>query len=251
MPDPTDVLCERCGYVLTGLPEAGRCPECGTPVADSIGTARLPPPWETPDPVTGPSPARRFWATTARVILRPRDFYRTFAVRRETPAARRFARLHWWLSGGLLGLTCAVHSDWYAFRVMSWSPPPFPGGEAAVVAALFAFYTLLIYGVLDLVTRLAGKLTTWEGTYRGLRLPYPTVLRGLYYHAAHYLPVAAVALAVVGGYQLLLLADPGLTMSAAVTIGYLYVLAGLVVASAVYLFQTYWIGMRNMMYANR
>ena len=32
---------------------------------------------------------------------------------------------------------------------------------------------------------------------------------------------------------------------------YLYVLAGEVVVTAIYLFQTYWIGMRNMMYANR
>jgi hypothetical protein len=32
---------------------------------------------------------------------------------------------------------------------------------------------------------------------------------------------------------------------------YLYVLCGLVIVSAIYLFDTYWIGMRNLMYANR
>jgi hypothetical protein len=32
---------------------------------------------------------------------------------------------------------------------------------------------------------------------------------------------------------------------------YLYVLCGEVVLGAFYLFKTYWIGMRNIMYANR
>jgi len=31
-----DCLCKRCAYNLRGLPESGRCPECGTPVAMSI-----------------------------------------------------------------------------------------------------------------------------------------------------------------------------------------------------------------------
>ena len=32
---------------------------------------------------------------------------------------------------------------------------------------------------------------------------------------------------------------------------YLYILSGLVVVSAIYLFRTYWIAMKNIMYANR
>ena len=28
----SDVVCRRCGYNLRGLREAGRCPECGTPI---------------------------------------------------------------------------------------------------------------------------------------------------------------------------------------------------------------------------
>jgi hypothetical protein len=55
---------------------------------------------------------------------------------------------------------------------------------------------------------------------------------------------------VVEGYQLLLLIA-GKALSFNSPMIYLYVLAGLVVLSAIYLFQTYWIGMRNMMYANR
>ncbi len=32
----TDVPCVQCGYNLRGLPEGGRCPECGTPIARSL-----------------------------------------------------------------------------------------------------------------------------------------------------------------------------------------------------------------------
>ena len=75
----------------------------------------------------------------------------------------------------------------------------------------------------------------------------PVVLRGLHYHAAHYLPVALVALVTVAGYQVLDLSRLGPNAP----VRYLYVLCGEVVAGAGYLFHTYWIAMRNMMYANK
>jgi hypothetical protein len=98
------------------------------------------------------------------------------------------------------------------------------------------------------VTWLAARLTTWEATYRGIRLPVAVVLRGMYYHTAHYVPVAVVAFATVSGYWLLNRARV-LDLTTAST--YLYVLCAQVIACAAYLFHTYWIGMRNMMYANR
>ena len=46
VPAETDLLCERCGYVLNGLPADGRCPECGTPLDESVNYRRHPPAWE-------------------------------------------------------------------------------------------------------------------------------------------------------------------------------------------------------------
>ena len=40
------MLCERCGYVVEGLPEDGPCPECGRPIADSLPERRTGTPWQ-------------------------------------------------------------------------------------------------------------------------------------------------------------------------------------------------------------
>jgi hypothetical protein len=47
-PEPHDPWCDDCGYILTGIDPAGRCPECGRHIADSLGAgSRLPTPWES------------------------------------------------------------------------------------------------------------------------------------------------------------------------------------------------------------
>lgn len=41
-----ELLCEHCGYVLDGLSESSKCPECGTPVASSLPSAREGSAWQ-------------------------------------------------------------------------------------------------------------------------------------------------------------------------------------------------------------
>ncbi len=112
---------------------------------------------------------------------------------------------------------------------------------------MWVFLTLATYGFLLGTIRLAAWLTHWEASYRGYRLPLSVVRRGLDYHTAHYLPVALLTAATVLGHDLLLrrqvisiLSDPA----------YLYTLRHEVILAAFYLFETYWVGMRNMLYAN-
>ena len=73
-------------------------------------------------------------------------------------------------------------------------------------------------------------------------------MRSMYYHAAHYLPVGIVAAGTVVAAHFLL--NPA-TLSEALLKRYLYVICAEIILAAVYLFQTYWIAMRKLMYANR
>jgi hypothetical protein len=246
VPELSEILCSQCGYVLNGLPEGGNCPECGRPIADSIGVERIPPVWES---ASSGHRVQGFVKTTIEVIRRPKHFYRTFTVRGPLADSRRFARIHWWIAAVLFGLAGATHGVWYNYFVAN-AITNFPGGRWAMFASLVLGLTIASYLFLDGITRLAARLTTLEATYRGFRLPYDIVLRGMYYHAAHYLPVAISAAVVVIGFQCLPAPGTG-GMPFNTPMIYLWVLAGQVVVSALYLFQTYWIGMRNMMFANR
>jgi hypothetical protein len=234
IPAETDLLCENCGYVLSGLPTGAdaRCPECGKPVSESDPTHRAPAAWE----------ARRSFstlmATSVHVLFRPTHFYRTLATRGPTGAARKFAAVQWWIAA----LLFAVAADTHLRTFLAARKLRFPYNLLEV-----ATFTVFAYVFLALTTRLAGWLTHWEATYRGYRLPRAVVERGMYYHAVHYLPVALLTALTVVGYAA---AFSRGVVGVASTVTYLYALSGEVVLAAFYLFWTYWIGMKNMMYAN-
>ena len=239
IPAETDVLCEHCGYVLNGLPPGSNCPECGRPAADSDPALRTPTAWEKsagdkPSAASGGA----FVTTTAAVLFRPTRFYRTLATRTDTPLSAVFAQIHWAAAALLLGLAAYAHAQWFVFGDPGSPLHPLKWAALSVGAYLFVLLT----------TRLAARLTHWEASYRSIRLTLPVVRRGLQYHAVHYLPVAAAAALTVVGYGWLVrhrVIDP-----VATTPTYLYVLSAEVVIAAIYLFKTYWIAMRNMMYAN-
>jgi hypothetical protein len=240
IPEDTDLLCEGCGYVLNGLPADSKCPECGKPAAESAPLHRQLPSWEKPAEA---SRLKRFLQTTGAVLFRPTEFYRTLVTRQPRLSSQRFAAIHWGVVSLLFAIAAYVHFKWYL--MMGNLPPALLAFDHAVPAVV------LLWGITGLLlivtTRLAAKLTSWEAGYRGLRLPMAVVLRGLDYHAAHYLPVAIAGAGTVIGYRILL--DRHLVSGYSGPF-YLYVLCGEVLVAAAYLFWTYWIGMKNMMYAN-
>jgi hypothetical protein len=237
VPAETDLLCESCGYTLNGLPDDANCPECGRPLRDSAMSKRQVPAWER----DGGRGVWNFLATTADVTFRPTHFYQTLATRREIAPARQFANIHWIITSLLFGAAAYGHLAWYVGIGGSWA------GISRVHWTFAAILVLITFVTLRIVTYIAARLTNWEASYRGLRLPLNVVLRGMYYHAAHYLPVALGAAITVCGYQFLY--RRGLVPIDSITT-YLYVLCAEVIVFAAFLFHTYWIGMRNMMYAN-
>jgi hypothetical protein len=243
LPADTDLLCESCGYTLNGLPEGGLCPECGASILESTsGSPRTPPAWERR--LDGRSRFGAFIETSREVLFHPGRFYRHTTTRSETHLSRIFARWHYLITSILLAIATTAHLIWYA----SFAMPLQRSTMQWVLMFMMPVTAGTIFVVMSLVTRLASFLTSIEAKYWGYRLPTAVVRRGLDYHAVHYLPVALTGVVVVMGYRVLL----GIgVVDETSTVTYLYVLSGLVIASAGYLFFTYVIAMKRMMFANR
>ncbi len=87
--EPRKVLCEACGYALTGLTVDRNCPECGRPIADSMPANRRPTPLAAARGIVA-RPAG-YIHTLLRSLLRL-SFFKHVAVHGdEYTAARRFA----------------------------------------------------------------------------------------------------------------------------------------------------------------
>lgn len=238
IPAETDVLCERCGYVLNGLPPGANCPECGHSTAESAPELRQPSAWEQAQGLGGR--VKAFFRTTADAIFRTKPFFRHLSVSPHQ-SSRVFAHFHWFFTSALFGAAMWMHLGWF------WPIPdivPAWAWRLGIIPLVGA-----AYGATIALNWLAARLTAWEAAYRGIRLPLPVVRRGLDYHAAHYWPLALVLPATVLAYQIAARQWP--YAAGRYADKYLYVLCGEVILGAGYLFQSYWAAMRNLMYANR
>jgi hypothetical protein len=101
------LLCESCGYPLTGLPVEGRCPECGEPVADSLPQRRVGSPWQQR---TG---FAAWWRTGRESLLRPADLFACILIERRS-------------SGRLLYLNITTGASAIAVSILMSSAIRFP-----------------------------------------------------------------------------------------------------------------------------
>lgn len=241
--DDAAVVCEGCGYRLDGLPSSANCPECGFSVAAStIDSPRAATAWEAK------GRAASFIRTTARVVCSPTAFYRTLKARPdagEVAAARRFRTFHLAVASGLFAAGLITHYlvtsptarwIWYGQRMPDW-----------LLVVPWAVVALLTFCAALTTAAMAARLTAWEAGWRGMRLPIAVARRCLCYHAAHATLAALIFAVIAVGYKLLWTFD---LVGYASFVPYIAALSACAIGGAVYLFWTYWVGMRNMQYAN-
>lgn len=225
-------LCETCGYILAGLDVAHNCPECGRPIAQSQPCNRRSPRWEE---TRSDLFSSLFWSTTAEILFHPARFFRALTTRQTSPRSRRFAHGHWIVSSLLLTLAAdfhlaSIYRSTYPLLLIAW-------------ALLLSFVAVL--PVITVFNWLVAKFTAFEADWRGLRMPREAITKALNYHAATYLLVSLLAVLTTGTYAAVAIHQP--LISDAI---YLEILTVQIILSAIYLFWTYWIAMRNIMYAN-
>lgn len=143
------LLCERCGYVLEGLDQAGNCPECGTPIAESLPqVARPGTPWQR-----RPSFAA-FLATGRAMLFHPGAAFTR--VRIDAKCSGSFERWFNLATAALLAIPAAtIYLAWAFFN-------PVRGRETFLIEAGIAA-SIVLGGMLTLMLLLT-TLTAIERT---------------------------------------------------------------------------------------
>jgi hypothetical protein len=87
-PEPHDPWCDQCGYNLVAADTQGRCPECGRPVLDSIGShTRQPTAWEVRPSLLN---YRAILGQLRQLITRPRTLFFSMPTLTGHAAAQRW-----------------------------------------------------------------------------------------------------------------------------------------------------------------
>jgi len=147
-PMPRQPRCDACGYDLTLMPMESRCPECGEPIAASLGPdARPGMPW-----VGRRGSAVGAWCRTiSMAIHQPTVLGRTLQLQSPGTAHRRFLLLHM----PIIFLVGAVSPPTVYFMTEGHSP--FPDNANLVLIGSPVFGTLCMVGTLILSLATASR----------------------------------------------------------------------------------------------
>lgn len=149
---PVRPRCLACGYVLTGLPRDGDCPECGLTIADSLNENRTTSAWAAARKLSDQPSG---WLRTSLAVFRDPNFFRRLDVTGGTSKAIDFAGLSSafpaavFAAGGILAgifVTDSPHAAiWLRITLATF-----------LGLAAFCAVRLVFFGVLSLIGLLVG-----------------------------------------------------------------------------------------------
>lgn len=151
------LLCEKCGYVLEGLDQAGNCPECGKPIVESLPERRVGTPWQQ-KPGVGSLVAT--WWMTLRHPLRTLDVMRVGARRNNRWQAR-------WAIGAAAGFGAigfVISSLLYASDPLGVEVHP------VILILTIPIWMILPFALLTLLTWVETRGLVIIARTRGLRI---------------------------------------------------------------------------------
>lgn len=147
LPEPHDPWCDDCGYSLTGIDHAGRCPECGRLISDSLGPqSRSATAWEARPRICGLRViGAQIWAT----VLRPRSLFFSMPTQTGQGAAQK-----WLLAtvGVLFVLALPIVPAIYVTLEAEWN-------FAAVAGSLAMGLAWAVFGMMMVGVETAGIAT--------------------------------------------------------------------------------------------
>lgn len=121
-----ELICERCGYVIEGLPREGSCPECGRPIASSHPDHRVGSPWQR-----GPG-VRSLVTSAAGVLRRPRQSWENVSVDLPTASAVLWAQ-------------CALAAIIFPGVAFVWSAMHHLAAVGPAILVSFAWFLCLVF----------------------------------------------------------------------------------------------------------
>lgn len=153
--DEFTLLCERCGYVVEGLPAESACPECGKPIVESLPERRVGTPWQQARSVIN---LARNWKMS---LFHP---VRTLDMLAESPVAD--TRLRRWTT---LAAALLLSISWWqygAISVVRESPL-----SLLVLVALVLICTMVVWPILLGLTLVEAWGLGVIAKTRGFRVP--------------------------------------------------------------------------------
>lgn len=154
------ILCETCGYDLTGLTPEGDCPECGRAIASSLPENRIGSPWQRGRYLGG-------WWKTLRMLWRPRKFWSIVRI------DRRRARSLQSLNIAIAAMLPAVSIHWFLL-LAEWAELDTNNAHPLLIGAASALVALELWAAgaaaLLAMTLIERQGIRFWGARRGVRI---------------------------------------------------------------------------------